>query len=787
MLDFTALNPVSSTGFGLIRNKYMSGRVAVAVVHHGGISEIRYYGSQPLGASVLFKGDDIGAFSKLFKLQLIVDGRIYNPEFNETRHFPFGFYSYFLVEDVKVVHELIVLEDAVAQRITVEDNPAGRVISARLLMHSHLRFQSNLKNWRAFEIDDAGEVMSGQVVDLAPPENDSHWSLTQGTGKTPQPGSTTYIKVTGTGKTSVASVKQGFMYYIETAAVGNKCVLFVSFGHDAVAHEKRFAQLKDTVDTECDQRYEAYSTLLEAQTRIQTGDVVLDSALAVANPSVLNLEVADRPGAIRASQDYWVWGWDSLVHADSILLSGNTETIRNMLTFYKETSSPEKGVAHALDMHFKTYHSMAFGAQCLYITTLYNYWSVTGDDDFVRAIFPFCRWILDHAIEAADPETGLTEGVAFYPDYPECVGEDGHDISIINNSLFYQALRVMSVFGRCFSDDEYASVIEALADKTGRNFEKILFDDTEGYWIDSVSSRDGSPRKHYPVYAVLYVSPFACELGGGMLDRISAFMWEQFPASHGLNMLSKHESGAIADGNQYVSYYPSVDRYFWNIMNRCGKVEAYEYYRKLVNGYWTKHTYPEGICNDACNPVPEVDNPGCKQAFAAKAWYCDYLEMVAGITVDSTGISFSPLAAGVPVIIEKLFLRGHRINLKISGRGCYPVLTLNGNTLPGICRIAWDMLEDINTVEVKMKYGALTPVILRAVETVLTDSTQADGVLTVQVDALVATCITFKCDQQAKAYIDDSEVECQLFDDLESGLIKVPAGSHKLCLKNIAG
>ena len=466
MLNFNTPDPVSESGFGLIRNKYMSGRVAAAVLYHGGIGEIRYYGSQPMGANVLFKANEVGAFSKLFKLQLVIDDKVYHPEFSNTEHYPFGFRSRFQAEDVNVIHELIVLEDSIAQRITVVENPSSRIIKARLLLHSHLRHQSNLKNWSDFEIDDACEVLSGQVLDMAPPEKNNHWSLTQGVGKTTQHSASTYIKVTGSGKTDVSYVKHGFKYYIETAAVDDKCTLFVSFGHDANAHEARFAQLKETVNNECDQRYEAYSALLKSQTQIKTGDIVLDSALAVANPSVLNLEVTDRPGAIRASQDYWVWGWDSLVHADSILLSGNIGTVKNMLTFYKETASEEKGVAHALDIHFNTFHSMAFGAQCLYITTLHNYWSVTGDDAFVREIFPFCRWILDHAIEDIDPETGLTEGVAFYPDFPECVGEDGHDISIINNSLFYQALRVMAVFGRSFADTEYAEELDAHAEVT---------------------------------------------------------------------------------------------------------------------------------------------------------------------------------------------------------------------------------------------------------------------------------------------------------------------------------
>lgn len=785
MLNFTTPDPVSESGFGLVRNKYMSGRVAAAVMYHGGISEIRYYGRQPMGANVLFKGPEVGAFSKLFTLQLSIDGRVYNLQFNDVKHFPFGFHNRFQAEDVKVTHELIVLEDALVQRVTVLDNPSNREVGARLLMHSHLRFQSNLKNWSDFEIDDACEVLSCQVLDMAPPQKKDHWSLTQGVGKTTQHSSSTYIKATGRGKTEVSYVKNGFKYYIETAAVENKCTLFVSFGHDANAHEARFAQLQETVDDESDQRYEAYTALMETQTRIETGDDVLDSALAIANPSVLNLEVADRPGAIRASQDYWVWGWDSLVHADSILWSGNIETVKNMLAFYKETASDDKGVAHALDMHFNTFHSMAFGAQCLYITTLHNYWAATGDDAFVREMFPFCRGILDHAIKDIDAETGLTEGVAFYPDFPECVGEDGHDISIINNSLFYQALRVMAVFGHSFADSEYANELDALAEKTRNSFEKVLFDDNAGYWIDSVSTRDGAPRQYYPVYAVLYVSPFACELGSGKLDRISLFMWDQFTGSHGLNMLSRHETGAIADGNQYVSYYPSVDRYFWNIMNRCGKTGAYDYYSGIVTRYWAEHTYPEGICNEACNPVPDMDNPGCKQAFAAKAWYCDYLEMIAGITLDSTGISISPLGSGDPVNLKKLCLRGHEINLRVSGKGRFPIVKLNGKTLSGICRIDWNELEDVNNIEVEMTTDITSPVIIRAEEARLSDPVQDGKSLEVTINSKVSGLVTFTCKSGVRATIDGIEAECTVFEALNSGQIWLPAGNCRLRLETI--
>ena len=65
----------------------------MSVAKHGGITGIRHYGEQPHPKSLLFEGDPISGFNKLFRLQVIIEDRVYFPEFNQTRHFPFGYQS----------------------------------------------------------------------------------------------------------------------------------------------------------------------------------------------------------------------------------------------------------------------------------------------------------------------------------------------------------------------------------------------------------------------------------------------------------------------------------------------------------------------------------------------------------------------------------------------------------------------------------------------------------------------------------------------------------------------
>lgn len=784
MLDFAKTVPSAARGFGLNQTKYMSGRTSASVSQHGGLGEIRYFGNQPIGAALFFKADVGGGFDKLFRLQLMIEDRAYYLTFEDTKHYPFAYQSFFTAEDVRVRHELVILEDALVQRIVTMENPGGRAVSARLLFNEYSQVHNSRRTWSGFTIEpEAGNSLCTSVRDQAPPvPKEAHWSLTQGSGKEPQLDGENFIAISCDRNMKVRSANRGFKYYMTATEPAENTAFFVLFGHDQKSHSERLEVLKQSVHNECDQRFSLFNLQLAEQPRIETGAALLDSALGNAVPAVLNLRVADTPGAIRASQDYWVWGWDSLVHADALLLSGHSHVIKDMLYFYRETASPDKGIIHALNTNFEPYHYMEFGAQCLFITVLYNYWVATGDLDTLNDLYPFACWILSQARKTADERTGLTTGTSFYPDFPEYLDQDRDDISVINNSLFYQAVRALTMISEALEECDFADKLEALSSTIRSSMEALLFNSDHGYWRDSISSKDLSPREHFPLYAIFGVSPFAYELGAKSIEKTADFMWKNFPFSHGLYMLPTWDTSFMEDGNQLGSYYPGVDRYFWNLMNHSGNVLALPRYQQIVTHYWQKHTYPEAQCHETVNADVEIDNPGCKQAFTAKSWYCDYIELTTGISMDSRGISFQPLGTTDGVIINGLRLRGKHINLRISGKGRYPMLCLNGRKLDGYSRISWNQLEVENTLDITMEMTSASPVVVRANEIDILQSVSQNGGLDLKVSLPRQGMMVLLSSAKPVAYLDGAPLEIAYFRDMKVVQLEIPAGEHQLVL-----
>ncbi|MGE9295274.1 MAG: hypothetical protein ACQKBV_03185 [Puniceicoccales bacterium] len=659
--DFSSPAPATLNGFGLSTNHYVSGRVSVAVASHGGITNIRYYGEQPHPLSLFLEADPISGFSKLFRLQVIINDRVYFPEFERTLHFPFGYRSECTLAGVKIQHELILDQNAVHQAILVLDNPEQRAVRARVVLHGHMRKQAQGRENSAWEILENGGLRA------------------RTTDSTQAGAVETLMELGATQPLHSTAKKRTFKYYTETTESADSIVFTLAFNHNPDPLNAR-----DVID----QKIANHHKTINEGLHFQTGNECLDSALNNTVPTALSLALADRPGAIRASQAYWVWGWDSMVHAEAWVWSGQTQLVRDMLEFYESTADPERGVSHAMLSDFTLEYSMAPSAQCLYVVLLYNYFAATGDQATLDKHLPFAKSILGKAGAARSKHNSLSTGMGFFPDHPEELEQQANDISLINNSLYFQALSAINEL--CGGYDEQISALR-------NDMESVLWDDQRGYWVDSVSETDLTQRRYYPIYGQLYVSPFGCTPHSEQCNRIGEFLREHFLFEQGIYMLPKELPGFMADGNQLGAYYPSVDRYYWNIMNRSRHADSANDFKRIVTRFWREHTYPEGLTHETENADPAIDNPGCKQNFAASSWCCDAIELNLGLQVRLHGFSLNPLPHSSPFSMSGLVLRGKRISIqRMPYSGGTKCIRLNGEETG--CFINWEQLQAQNQI-----------------------------------------------------------------------------------------
>lgn len=654
MID-SILNGVPVQKQGAMRNQFTSGRIAVMLMPHGGIGTIFYAGSQELHHDlILTSNDHTSAFTKLLRLQVSVDGKWYYTEFNNTEYYPYGFRSECTLAGVRFRHELVLDHDTLFQRVQVLENPENRATGARILQH----------NWC--------------LSNAYPNRVSSGWSMEDGVLKTQLTENDMKLNIRISCDRPHQLTCAHCKYYLNTTENETETVFWLTFGEDPTDASARVNRViaRD-------------QALREQGVRFVTGSVALDSALNNVVPTLQGLQVPDQPGAVRASQNYWVWGWDSMVHAETYLWSGNTELVRDMLRFYRDTADPEKGVGHCFNPDYKIMMPMNTCAQCLYIVMLHHYYAATGDADTLWETLEFAEKLLERSEASLHNACALGLGKGYFPDFPEHLEQEDEDVALINNSLYLQALRAVSELYAALGMEEKAGRLTQKANLVQSDMERVLWDEKAGYWCDSARGSDLAKRPYHPVYGQLYVSSWGAAPHGEQAEKIAAYMKKHFLFDFGLYMYVPEEPGFMADGNQLGAYYPAVDRYYWNMMNRAGDAASEPDFEKIVTYFWQTHTYPEGLTHETVNEDPTVDNPGGKQAFTMKAWFCDALELGLGLTVEADGFSCHPLKSDRSFRVENIVLRGKKLTFERKPEG---IVLLNGKELaPG--KHPWSELE----------------------------------------------------------------------------------------------
>ncbi len=155
----------------------------------------------------------------------------------------------------------------------------------------------------------------------------------------------------------------------------------------------------------------------------------------------------------------------------------------------------------------------------------------------------------------------------------------------------------------------------------------------------------------------------------------------------------------MRDGNQCGAYYPVVEPFFRNVMALAGRSAELKDWARNVAWFWDSHTIPEGLTYETESELP--DNPGTKQAFAAKAWYGLFFRAILGLEAGLDGLSVNPGPFSFPVEVSGLKFRGRSVDIEISGKPGRAFIDLNGRRLsPEDSFIPYDMLGEDNRISI---------------------------------------------------------------------------------------
>ena len=699
-LKFDGVTPVADKDLGgLLRDNFSNGRLSVTVAHHGGLTRISYIGEQCAAGLLHFTGEVDTSWVKCFRIYVSIGDKRYYPTLNETKLYPFGLGSRATLAGVGVEHDLLLLPDALAQRIHVGQNPKHFPIRIGMLHQESITASAREnRKWSDLVFDPKINAFVASCLDENPTV-----PIEPGTESLAQkelgiivdcPKATTWV---GVGCTLPITTHRGYHprskhYILSDTLKGTNAAYFVVFAASRPALIKRLRELSKSVTMECDDLVSAYSKRLLSRPRIDTGNPVLNSAFGQYPELIHAMKIPDRPGAVRATMHTgFVWGWDGMMPFIPTGLANDSEFTADMLRFFRDTRDPRFGFPLQFGSTFKLKLKEPFPSQCQYIAGLYHYIAVTGDLSVAREVFSTCKNLLARCRKDIVGNTGFVAGAALWPDFPEAMGEDGNDISSLNNSLLYQGLRSMEAIAAALGHARLAGEYRDWAQALRASFVKYLYDEEKGYFISSCSSVDFKPRKHYCCQAIFWVTPFARELVSHAARRIASFTDEHLRSQKCLLSLPHWDTAWMADGNQLGSSYPAADNFYMHIHKIVGDTYGIKAWLGDVEWFWRRHTAPEAFTPEAENEEDlGPDNVGTKQTQAVSAWYSSFYTGLAGLDFDHEGLTLTPWG-DMPLTVRGLRLHGVSVDLEISGSGTHiGSLKLNGKALPaGLRKIAW--------------------------------------------------------------------------------------------------
>lgn len=698
--------PQVATGIEPGRLILSGGRLCAQVAAHGGLTRIAYYGEQRFGDAHLYQNSDgLSAWLQLFRPCLVVDGHLFYLEFTGTELYPFGYASRCTLAGVTVRHELVLLNDALVNRLTVLANPEGRTVAAAMLhMDGSGRIGHPTREWSGLAWQGEGEILLTRATDRHPREQvppfDPLHSNRFPHGEVEH--AETFVAITASTPLRVLNPNPVQKYNIHGEPFTGSCTLVVAFGHgDQARFLSRVRQLRSGAGAEADARLAAHCARLQDGPRLSTNDPAVGSFAAHAAPLMDAMKVADLPGLLRsASYGYWMWGWDSLVHSNAFGLAGDNAFLPMMLDFFARHNDPQLGLFHQIMTNQQPRLSMHWSAQSLFTIALYEAWLSSGDVEPVDRHYALAKTILDRAGADEVAGSGLIRGCGIYPDAVALLDQDGDDIAAINNSLYYQGLRALAELARATGRTADLADLSARAERLRSGFAR-LFDPEQGFFVDSLSAKDFSQRKHYCVHAIMWVTPFARDLVAGKEAAICRFMTTHLRVRHGFRLMPQWDSRYMADGNNQGYYDPYNERFYREMMKagRCG--EGIRGFLADLSWAWNQLTVPEALSAEAENNGFTLDNVGVALPFTIKAWHATLVNTVVGLDLDAEGLVFAPCDAP-DFRLRNLVVRGRRIDLTVSGGGWgIARLTCNGRAIAAPWRIPFAALAERNDIVVE--------------------------------------------------------------------------------------
>ena len=241
------------------------------------------------------------------------------------------------------------------------------------------------------------------------------------------------------------------------------------------------------------------------------------------------------------------------------------------------------------------------------------------------------------------------------------------------------------------------------ADALRRGFRTHLYDPEKHAFYDSISAGTLEPRKFYPVYAVLAMTPYASELAEGIEMELAQYLYENLRQRRGVSMFDRKDDIFYSDGNQLGFYCPATERFYRRLIRLLPHEDTL---LPLIEQEWGTLQISEATSCEAVNMGITPDRPGKKQMYSVTAYYAMIAEILCGIDFMPSGIVFHDPARAIGgwKLKQLRFGRG-TLHLEFRGEGRKIVaIELDGRTCRETRTLPADLLENgTHTILIHLK------------------------------------------------------------------------------------
>jgi len=652
-----------------------------------------------------------------FRYYLVKDNLNYKPEYTNSRIWPFGIESECTFDGAIFKHRVLAVNEAlIIQLVTPEKLP------------DNYRFKFDFKSAFGLSYSDARDIR----FPTQPGRQWKPWVFREDINIF-EGGYTEEGRTDPDGYTLCTAI--GATFPMEFQADSNKHILkllspvlkpsetysfIITFG----AGEKEAVTANNEMTTKLEERithqFERYEHIRKTIPVLISPYKELNNYFSLHPMYHESLKIPDFPGAIRAkTTNYWVWGWDGMTNSNSTAYWGDTEHIKNMLSFYKKTAHPQLGIMHAVSVDMLSGSPATIPSQCMYITMLQMYYDMTDDMEELKDKYEFAKKIFNMAAATEVGETGLCKGLSLYPDYMNLILETGNDISSFNNSVFYCAVRSMNRLSSIMQDEPTFEKTKEFIRKIEENYLKLFYDKEKGYVAASLDAGTLARRPVYQSASFRMENYYLRELADPILKNCLDFYTENFVSKAGIRPIPVWGISYSADGNQLHSWWPVNDELYARMINEFDRKDLIDQYIGYQEYFYRNLSSPEGVSIYIETDEPEFDRwttlKGAWQAYTSRTWYQTVIHSVVGVDADAGGFTFYPYS-GEEMQLLGLHYQGKTFDIDMQGSGPFiQFIEVNGKKIEGTNKLPLEYCsnEQHQKITVKRTTEKTVPVFIK--------------------------------------------------------------------------